>query len=188
MGLCLKYFWVEKYGCLVNTGFQFDDKFEFTYDTKRNALNIKPIDMKLKNDFWEPTGRLANIHAIIGDNGYGKTTSLWAFIDAFSQIYPSNGYSSEEYIKSNAIYKALMVVENKEEQRYQALCIGTKVKKSHSGLLDLQIISDKLQIRNILCKVKVAYFANNFDFRDYSVPKANHISAPELFMNIFICS
>lgn len=177
MSLCLRYLWIKEYSCLKNTNFQFDEKYEFTYLESENRLDIKSCEMHSIKNFWDEDGRFMNIHAVVGSNGYGKTTFLRAIMAIFTQIYPYKNQTAEEYKHSAYTCPALMIVEDEEKQVYKMLCMGIEIAQSVSEMIQkIEIVNDKMKIRDILYKVKLAFFSNAFDYRDYSEPKAEHIS------------
>lgn len=177
MSMSLRYLWIKEYGCLKNINFQFDEKYEFTYIESENRLDIKSCMIDLIDNFWDEGGRFMNIHAVVGSNGYGKTTFLRALMAIFSQIYPPTDEGAEIYKHSVYTCPALMIVEDKGKQVYKLLCMGIKVTQYDPEMIkDIEIVNDKMEIQNVLYKVKLAFFSNVFDYRDYSEEKAAHIS------------
>lgn len=177
MSICLRYLWIKEYNCLKNINFQFDDKYEFTYIESESCLEIKSCGIELVENFWNENGRFINIHAIVGSNGYGKTTLLRAIMSIFTQIYPPKSEMSEEYIPNIYSCPALMIVEDDEKKMYKMLCMGIDIVQIVPKIIkDIEIVRDKMIISDILYKVKLAFFSNAFDYRDYIETKAGHIS------------
>ena len=157
--------------------FQFDEKYEFAYIESENCLDIKSCKIDPIENFWDDNDRFMNIHAVVGSNGYGKTTFLRAIMAIFSQIYPPKDENTDIYKHSAYTCPALMIVEDQEKQVYKLLCMGIKIEKYDFEMIkDIDIVYDKMQIRNTLNKIKLAFFSNAFDYRDYSEAKADHIS------------
>ena len=70
----LIYLWVNKdaHGCFHQEGFNFSSQYSVSYSTETRELRIKTLDRTnvFKND------SIANVTAIIGENGTGKTSLL----------------------------------------------------------------------------------------------------------------
>ncbi len=177
MSVCLRYLWIKEYSCLKNVNFQFDEKYEFTYIESGNRLDIKPCKIDPMENFGDDNERFMNIHAVVGSNGYGKTTFLRAIMAIFNQIYPPKDENEEMYKHNAYTCPALMIVEDLQKQVYKLLCMGIKVAEYDSEMIkNVELVSDKMQIRDTLYNVKLAFFSNAFDYRDYSESKADHIS------------
>lgn len=177
MSVCLKYLWIKEYGCLNNAGFQFDERYEFTYIETERCLDIKACEFEWPENFWDENGRFINIHAIVGSNGYGKTTFLRAIMAIFTQIYTPENEVKKDFAQRSYPISALMLVKDEEEKSYKMLCMGIQISAIvPDNLIDIEIINDKMHIHDILYKVKLAFFSNAFDYRDYNEPKAEHIS------------
>lgn len=177
MSICLRYVWIKNYNCLKSVGFQFDEKYEFTYCESNNNLKIELLNVNFLSDFWDTERRFININSLVGNNGNGKTTFLRAIMTIFSQIFPSEELTNEEYKYLSYSCPAIMIIQDVESKEYKILCMGIDgLHVSSSSLVKTSIVYDKFKIRDILYKVKVAFFSNAFDYRDYIEPKAEHIS------------
>lgn len=100
-----------------------------------------------------------NIHAVVGSNGYGKTTFLRAIMAIFNQIYPPKDENEEMYKHNAYTCPALMIVEDLQKQVYKLLCMGIKVAEYDSEMIkNVELVSDKMQIRDTLYNVKLAFF------------------------------
>lgn len=177
-GTFLKYLWIEKNGCLEETGFQLDKNYEFEYFSQENIVKISKCKSGYPKNFWEKDGRIVDIYAVVGDNGRGKTTFLRAIMDIFTQVYPPEWFSKEEYLNEGySDLCALMIVGDAESDVLKALCIGIdEIYVDEKSEHDINVVTDKLMIRRILEKVKIAFLSNVFDIRDYISLKADHIS------------
>lgn len=122
-GIFLKYLWIEKNGCLEKAGFQLDKKYEFEYCTQENMVKISDSISGFPKKFWEKDGRIIDIYAVVGDNGRGKTTFLRTIMDIFTQIYPPERLSKEEYLEKSSDLHALMIVGDSKSNVLNALCI-----------------------------------------------------------------
>lgn len=159
MSVCLRYLWIKEYSCLKNVNFQFDEKYEFTYIESGNHLDIKPCKIDPIENFWDDNERFMNIHAVVGSNGYGKTTFLRAIMAIFNQIYPPKDENEEMYKHNAYTCPALMIVEDLQKQVYKLLCMGIKVAEYDSEMIkNVELVSDKMQIRDTLYNVKLAFF------------------------------
>ncbi len=176
-GTFLKYLWIEKNGCLEETGFQLDKNYKFDYFPSENKVKISDCENFFPKKFWEKDGRIIDIYAVVGDNGRGKTTFLRTIMDIFAQIYPPERLSKEEYLEKSSDLHALMIVGDSKSNVLNALCIGIdEIYVDEESEYDINVVIDKLMIRSILEKVKIAFLSNVFDVRDYILPKADHIS------------
>lgn len=176
-GIFLKYLWIEKNGCLEEAGFQLDKNYEFEYFPQENMVKISNCKSGFPKKFWEKDGRIIDIYAVVGDNGRGKTTFLRTIMDIFTQIYPPERLSEEEYLEKSSDLHALMIVGDSKSNVLNALCIGiNKINVEKKSVCNIKVVADKLIIRSILEKVKISFLSNVFDVRDYILPKADHIS------------
>lgn len=97
--LFLKYIWLKDSGCLKETKFQFDRKHEYQYNVQTNRLAAMACNYSLPKKFWEDKGRIVDIHAVVGDNGRGKTTFLRTLMNLFTEAFPPKQIGREEYLK-----------------------------------------------------------------------------------------
>lgn len=154
----LKYLWIKEYGCLKNAEFQFDRNIEFIYDAERNLLKAKEYKSILSDNFWSESGRIEDIHALVGDNGRGKTTFLRAVMDIFTQLY-SGEQPDKEVTLANVPFQAIMIIKKANELQYQVLCFGMKGLNIDSQLLHkIRVVDDLLEVRRVLSTVKIAFF------------------------------
>ena len=177
-GVFLKYLWIEKNGCLEDTGFQLDKNYKFEYFPEQNKVKVSDCKSGFPEEFWEKDGRIVDIYAVVGDNGRGKTTFLRTIMDIFTQIYPQEWLSKEEYLnEERSDLRALMIVGDAKSNVLKALCIGIdEIYVDEGCRYDINVVTDKFMIRSILGNVKIAFLSNVFDIRDYISPKADHIS------------
>ena len=67
----LVYLWVDKYKNIEKQGFNFSQKYVFSYDEEKQEIAVKEHET-LENFF----GENLNITAIAGENGCGKSSVL----------------------------------------------------------------------------------------------------------------
>lgn len=182
-GVLLKYIWLKDYACFEKTEFQLDQNHEFAYSPEEKCLRVSDCKRCLPEKFWDEGGRIAGVYAVVGDNGRGKTSFLRAIMDIFTQVYPPERLSKEQYVNESAGgFQALVIVGEPESKDLQILCIGMgevsveKANVDEENACNLHVTADKLKIRDILQEVKIAFLSNVFDMRDYTQPKAEHIS------------
>lgn len=68
----LIFIWINDYGCLKKTGFNFSPRFRVSFDELRRELTI----CKTKDINIFQVENILNVTAVIGENGSGKTTLL----------------------------------------------------------------------------------------------------------------
>lgn len=80
------YFWIKKFKNINNTGFNFSNRYCFSYNLVSNTLLKKDYEMNLDEFFSinsDRTSNVCNLSAIIGENGSGKTNILRFIINLF---------------------------------------------------------------------------------------------------------
>lgn len=69
----LLYVWIDEYKNISKQGFNFSDKYHFTYDHEKDELAFEKRD-GLPKDFWGKN--VMNLTLLLGKNGAGKTSIL----------------------------------------------------------------------------------------------------------------
>lgn len=89
----LIYLWISKdpHGCFLQEGFNFSPKYQVSYSRDSKELKIDPIEAI--NVFQ--SSNIANVTAIIGENGTGKTTLL-KYLTTLDDV-PLTEETREEY-------------------------------------------------------------------------------------------
>ena len=89
----LIYLWINKdpHGCFQQEGFNFSPKYQVSYSRDSKELKIDPINAI--NVFQ--SSNIANVTAIIGENGTGKTTLL-KYLTTLDDV-PLTEETREEY-------------------------------------------------------------------------------------------
>lgn len=75
------YLWIDKYKNIEKKGFNFSNKFMFSFCEESKSLSVELKKRVTPNDFFckykdENFGRIANVTAIVGENGSGKSALL----------------------------------------------------------------------------------------------------------------
>ena len=101
----LLYLYIEEYGLLKNTEFNFDSEYRFHYNNKNNELIGGKTEDPLPDDFFsiDKTSKsrvVESISALIGDNGAGKTTVA----RLLSTLTNSSRYSFIIIWKANGLF------------------------------------------------------------------------------------
>jgi len=89
----LLYIWIKDYKNIQNQGFNFSPRWWFEYDVISGILNIDDIIEDVIGDFFG--NNIANVTAIIGENGVGKS-NLFEFI--LSKLKDKTGFWDDEFI------------------------------------------------------------------------------------------
>lgn len=115
MKIELIYLWINKdrHGCFQQMGFNFSPQYSVSYFADRKELQINQLD---KINVFQ-TDRIANVTAIIGENGTGKTTLL-EYLTSLSDI-PLLEENRAEYMQwaeeQNELNEFIAVYWNHEE-------------------------------------------------------------------------
>ena len=95
MKIELIYLWInrDKHRCFQQMGFNFSPQYSVSYFDDRKELQIDQLD---KINVFR-TDRIANVTAVIGENGTGKTTLL-EYLTSLSDI-PLSEENRAEYMQ-----------------------------------------------------------------------------------------
>ncbi len=88
-------------------------------------------------------------------------------MDIFTQIYPPEWLSKEEYLKKSSDLHALIIVGDSKSNALKALCIGmNKINVEKKSVCNIKVVTDKLMIRSILEKVKIAFLTELYSYNN----------------------
>lgn len=79
----LLYVWIGKYKSLSNVGINFTNEHKFSYNFESGIITYERNESILNNFYCDKTSpdSFIDIHAIVGDNGVGKSTIIEAIIN-----------------------------------------------------------------------------------------------------------
>ncbi len=106
-------------GFIEKQGFNFSPnyKFEVIVEEDIYVLRQDKVDKKIPNYFFDDTGCISNVTAIVGENGSGKSTLLSELSSLFFSVKDEdhtpayNDYYAERYVKE---IRAAVFIENGE--------------------------------------------------------------------------
>lgn len=150
----LIYLWInkDKNGCFQQEGFNFSPVYSVSYSPETKKLKIKKRDTinVFRND------NIANVTAIIGENGTGKTTLL-EFITGLSCL-PLTEENQKEYQHFN------------DEQNELRTFIAVYIEPDNAEFRVINITPDKICLHDLITShsnVIEPYSAENFRQEDY---------------------
>lgn len=157
--LTLQYLWIEKWRNIENTGFNFSDRFSFSYN-KEGKLDYRDNSENYVTDVF---GTNIDLTAIVGNNGSGKTSLL-----EFIMLILGKGEISTNFIV--------------------VFCSGaTSMTAYHTGVIsefdgDVKELSKKSDGNWIVpneLKIPTIYYTSAFNFEQYyQKNKAIHNLSP----------
>ncbi|MHA6528746.1 AAA family ATPase [Paenibacillus sp. BAC0078] len=155
----LVYLWVEHYGCFKETGFHFNNTYQFEYDPESGEFQIKNgMDTYKPNHFFGTN--ISNLSVIVGDNGAGKTTVLRLILDCLAgdetNVSPfiAGFFAQDE--QELRIYSHDLQIQNIDSK-------GIKT-----------VIIDKIALEDWAEMTKFIYVNNVLDVLDYSYNKPGY--------------
>ena len=160
----LLYLWIKnKRDFICKQGMNFGGKFIFHYEVEAEQLNVEENPSYIENFFevtdFKTKSVVANISAIIGENGAGKTTVL-------------------NFIKNNLVYgmggieeEAIIVIEDGQDKyvyHHQNIKITDGNFKSYNFILKTYALEEKSGVIiypsiDSSVNTSVIYFSNIFD-------------------------
>lgn len=117
----LIYLWINKdpHGCFQQEGFNFSPKYQVSYSRDSKELKIDPINAI--NVFQ--SSNIANVTAIIGENGTGKTTLL-KYLTTLDDV-PLTEKTREEYTDwheaQNELHEFIAVYVERESRTFRII-------------------------------------------------------------------
>lgn len=90
----LLYVWIHEYKNIHQQGFNFSAEYDIEFEptTKEGELTGTLSITKSKKDhiekFWDDTGKITNVMAVVGENGAGKSSLLWVLMNHFKKGLP----------------------------------------------------------------------------------------------------
>lgn len=172
----LVYVYIGKYKSLENVGINLSEKYKITYNLEESKLNIEESESFIDN-FWGE--RISSVHAIVGDNGAGKTTILKFIRDFFNH---GNTYKNQY---------GFFVFLDKKNYTFNIICCGKNLNfKNFDKPKDIYIINSysfeniygfniipteeylsvynySMRKRMLLLNQNVIYISTNLDNNDY---------------------
>ena len=150
----LIYLWInkDKNGCFQQEGFNFSPVYSVSYSPETKELKIEKRDTinVFRND------NIANVTAIIGENGTGKTTLL-EFITGLSCL-PLTEEKRKEYKHFN------------DERNERRTFVAVYMEPDTAEFRVINITPDKIHLQDLITshsKVIEPYSAENFRKEDY---------------------
>ncbi len=170
-------------GFIKEQGFNFSPnyKFELTVEGNSYVLKQEKCDKKLPIYFFDDTGCISNVTAIVGENGSGKSTLLHELSHLFFRVKDEdhtpayNDYFAEQYTKE---IRAAVFMENGEFVCYHNIDrlknrAGIRTVYLHQGSPILQ----KMVINNEGCEnISKIYLTNSMYSIENNVSTDGYIS------------
>ena len=162
----LLYIWNDNYDIkekYKHTGFQLNTKYDIQYNEVKNELSIKK-NQEYVPDFWGDN--IADVIAIVGENGAGKTSFLHFLMYAFECMEQGRDGGIDFFaVFGDTDNKKLIIMATKKYQKIT-------VRVPHQ-FWDVEKVGEKPN--DILMVYKIGYFTNALSLADYQWKKHGYI-------------
>lgn len=159
----LSYIFIEEYGVMKKLELNFDPVITYSYDFNNKKFIIRKNRNSIKN-FFDPSGSITNITAIVGANGAGKTSTL----EFIKEIYGKKSFSSNR--KFIMVYSEKVSNNKQKNYVYYHNSLIEKIEKNDEIQLIEHPYSEKMLKEGSYNHVKLSdvktpciFFSNIFD-------------------------
>lgn len=155
----LVYIWInrEKNDCFHQMGFNFSPQFFVIFDEVNRKLSIEATEkFNVFND-----GNIANVTAVIGENGTGKTTLL-KYLTSLSDtpITPGEGDYEQWAAKENEFYKFIAVYFDENDATFKIINRTDVTIYNDNGDEIVPYSGDDFRSENYISNFSHLYFSN----------------------------
>ncbi len=159
------YLWIRKtkYDCFEKQGFNFSPLFNFEYNDDDKSLVCKRLENSI-NVFDSKNGAIANLTAIVGNNGVGKTTLLKYLLNLpdFLQHYSIS-------FSKNDIEACKKIKEVNKNREFIAICFYNQ-KLNVYNFTNKSILFTSEDFGNMVCEPsKSNVFSRDFTYAYLSI-------------------
>lgn len=177
---------LDKNKKIENIGVNLSEKYKITYDSDKNKLNIEESESFIEN-FWntakelqtkspeasiDKDGIITGVHAIVGDNGSGKTTILKFIMNFFKQKNLSVSQSGffVFFNPKDGAFSVICCGKNYDPKKFDVTSPYTITGYDFKTIFDIKNSSnlDSLAWRIRSSNTMTIYINNTLDYNDYS--------------------